>query len=268
MQEYSRAETDPCLLPVGQPPLSNMRRNVSFAKVHVREYKIGLGDQPCSSGPPVGLGWEFRETLDTDVEEYEAARKSTRRCSHEMKMPAAVRVAKLLEHGHSKEDIRKTAVQSRRAMTGRIASANQTEACFVAAQALESLGRKMKRVVVGKKELSRKDLLNAGGDVQLLRSSPQMRRAYSMGEFLTQSEDGRSRLRGILKTSKSASVKDPISEALTEEESDSDGSHKSGEVRRVASLDERQLVLSGDQPTKEVNVPVDGQGEEEDGLFF
>jgi len=38
---------------------SSGRRSVQFGHVFIREYERALGDSPCSTGPPIGLGWKY-----------------------------------------------------------------------------------------------------------------------------------------------------------------------------------------------------------------
>lgn len=38
---------------------SSGRRCVHFGHLFIREYERTLGDSPCSTGPPIGLGWKY-----------------------------------------------------------------------------------------------------------------------------------------------------------------------------------------------------------------
>lgn len=52
------------------------RRQVSFSKLHVREYNVVFGDHPCCmSGPPLTLGWNHESEDVLSLEEYESSRK-------------------------------------------------------------------------------------------------------------------------------------------------------------------------------------------------
>jgi hypothetical protein len=60
-------------------PSPTMKPNVSFSKLDIREYGIALSDHPsCSCGPPIQLGWNYSETKDLKLEEYETIRSSLR----------------------------------------------------------------------------------------------------------------------------------------------------------------------------------------------
>mmetsp|Transcript_12974 Transcript_12974/g.24625 ORF Transcript_12974/g.24625 Transcript_12974/m.24625 type:complete len:254 (+) Transcript_12974:160-921(+) len=253
-----------------------MRRNVSFAKVTVREYEQTLGDQPCASGPPVSLGWEFQDALAADVEDYEASREGLRRIGHEMKMPPSVRVQKLLDNGLTRHQINQTAISSRKAMQGRVQTAKESEARHLAAKALESLGRKVKRVV--RRNNSSDDLwwmqaAQSSNATEGFRSScPEMRRVQSMGEFLTKGStlllsSGPVPTRGILKSSQPTSNND----ADTVEESDSDTSPNLG--RRCVSMNENHMPTDLGRPVEEVSTaeqpnPSASNEADEDGMFF
>ncbi|GAX22054.1 hypothetical protein FisN_6Hh301 [Fistulifera solaris] len=60
-------------------PSPTMKPTVSFSKLDIREYGIALSDHPsCSCGPPIQLGWNYSETKDLKLEEYETIRSSLR----------------------------------------------------------------------------------------------------------------------------------------------------------------------------------------------
>jgi hypothetical protein len=86
--------------------LNTMKRTVSFGTLRTREYNVALSDHPsCSCGPPIQLGWEFREKEPVGVHEYELSR-SPRRSPHDMVLNYHVRHYLLLKRaGYSPEDI-------------------------------------------------------------------------------------------------------------------------------------------------------------------
>eukprot|EP00567_Pseudictyota_dubia_P018122 CAMPEP_0197438996 /NCGR_PEP_ID=MMETSP1175-20131217/5836_1 /TAXON_ID=1003142 /ORGANISM="Triceratium dubium, Strain CCMP147" /LENGTH=332 /DNA_ID=CAMNT_0042968817 /DNA_START=96 /DNA_END=1095 /DNA_ORIENTATION=+ len=66
---------------------SARQKRVSFGQLSVRKYPIVLGDHPeCSCGPPVTIGWMYREFNPVDVDEYEK-RRSARKIGMEMILP-------------------------------------------------------------------------------------------------------------------------------------------------------------------------------------
>ena len=72
--------------PIKQPP-----RSVSFTSVHVQEYSRILGDHPCcSSGLPLGLGWEVESKTSFEFEDYEKNR-SRRRGRKEVRLGCEAR---------------------------------------------------------------------------------------------------------------------------------------------------------------------------------
>ena len=82
------------------------RNNVSFGKLQTREYNIALSDHPsCSFGPPIQLGWEFKDLSTVSLDDYEKVR-SPRRSPHEMVLSYNMRKYLLLKRaGYSKNEI-------------------------------------------------------------------------------------------------------------------------------------------------------------------
>jgi hypothetical protein len=75
------------------------RQNVSFADVKLREYTLSLGQNPsCSEGPPIELGWEFREQTPVPLEHYEEIKaRQPRRRLQELILSNRARRLMLLE---------------------------------------------------------------------------------------------------------------------------------------------------------------------------
>jgi hypothetical protein len=87
---------------------SSLKRNVSFSSLEVREYNIALSDHPsCSYGPPIQLGWDYRQKKAVQVEEYEETRsQQPRRGRHELVLSYNVRRHLLLKRaGYSDQDL-------------------------------------------------------------------------------------------------------------------------------------------------------------------
>lgn len=78
---------------------SNISKEVKFDNVKIREYNISLSQNPsCSEGPPVELGWQFREPPPVNLQEYELQRKPFRRRSlHDLILSDSVRRRMLLQ---------------------------------------------------------------------------------------------------------------------------------------------------------------------------
>jgi hypothetical protein len=58
------------------------KRTVSFSQLEIKEFKMSLGDHPCSStGPPVMLDWGSQPTLErvVSLDEYERMRSPRRK---------------------------------------------------------------------------------------------------------------------------------------------------------------------------------------------
>ena len=53
--------------------------HVEFGVINVREYNVELGNHPdCRDGPPLALGWRYRDLKRIDLETYEACRPPRR----------------------------------------------------------------------------------------------------------------------------------------------------------------------------------------------
>lgn len=67
-------------------------RRVAFDKIHIRQYKRSLGDNPSvSSGPALAIGWEYDpHVLELDVDSYESLR-GDRRHKQEMALSRSTR---------------------------------------------------------------------------------------------------------------------------------------------------------------------------------
>lgn len=86
---------------------SDSKRSVSFSCVDVREYDVTLGDNPaCSAGPPISLGWKYKDGTRQDLRAYEAKRYITRRKKKkELRLSSNNRKRLLKELGFSSDQI-------------------------------------------------------------------------------------------------------------------------------------------------------------------
>lgn len=129
----------------------NLRREVSFKDVVVRDYSMTLGDNPsCSYGPPVCLGWEYEDMGALNLEEYEACR-GKRRGMRQMVLSYYRRVEILEGAGHSKNEI-----QSVTRQVNKLKRQRDTTKFFAPVMGVEmvvrSAGRKAKRAFDGPKK--------------------------------------------------------------------------------------------------------------------
>jgi len=123
-----------------------MKRNVSFSKLHFREYALTLGDNPsCSYGVPVGLSDDYSCGGMFDLEDYEQKR-GDRRSQRQMHMNYLMRQKLLIVDGGFTQHELKEAVKEvnrikfHRDMTKALTATGRTE------EALESGVRKLKRL--------------------------------------------------------------------------------------------------------------------------
>lgn len=129
----------------------NLRREVSFKDVEVRDYSMTLGDNPsCSYGPPVCLDWEYEDSGALNFEEYEA-RRGKRRSLRQMVLSYYRRVEILEGAGHSKNEIQSVTRQvnklkRQREITKFFAPVMRVE------MVVRSAGRKAKRAFDGPKK--------------------------------------------------------------------------------------------------------------------
>jgi len=57
------------------PLSSSSGKSVVFGDIRTRSYNLVLGDHPCCSmGCPLSLGWEYQQSPDVSLDEYEATR--------------------------------------------------------------------------------------------------------------------------------------------------------------------------------------------------
>lgn len=83
-----------------------VKRNISFASVHIREHERIAGDNPCvTSGVPLSIGWGSVQHNAIDIDLYEKS-KGPSRDKIEMMVPAAIRKSMLRdEFGVSIKDL-------------------------------------------------------------------------------------------------------------------------------------------------------------------
>ena len=129
------------------PSMSNaggMRRNISFSKIHIREYDMTLGDNPsCSFGPPVQLSWDASHETQMCIEKYEETREP-RRTKRQLVMSYCVRMQLLrCESRISRQELTTAIKEVRRIQKNRKKTKNMLVVQPVE-ELLESLFRRRK----------------------------------------------------------------------------------------------------------------------------
>lgn len=127
-------------------PSLRVKRNVSFSNISMRNYPLTLGDNPSVSyGPPTTLDWEFEETGELSLDDYEHNRAPRRR-PREMVLNYYQRKAILERNGCSEEEIKKARHQAERSKRQRNTTKSMIQFMWVE-DAVQSVGRKTKRAV-------------------------------------------------------------------------------------------------------------------------
>jgi hypothetical protein len=120
--------------------------SLRFDKVVVRNYDRILTDNPaCTTGPSVGLGWEYVEE-DFDIEDYEMDRGRLRR-TNELLLNRAQREKLVRDLGYTERDIAAAVrggnkIKSRRRQTINNLGAYKME------EAVENAGKRVKRMLL------------------------------------------------------------------------------------------------------------------------
>jgi len=103
-------------------PKEGPKKTVNFDDVHIREFKVTLGDHPSvTQGPPVTLDWTPVATHVLGVDQFETTedqKPRERRSSAELKMPPQVR-KNLLNGDHTKQEMKQAEAAARRIQSQR-----------------------------------------------------------------------------------------------------------------------------------------------------
>lgn len=128
----------------------NMKRNVSFTSLEVREYEITLGDHPAvSNGPPIGLSWSYNEAERVDLDLFEATR-GPRRSRHQMVMGSNLRRKILRDSaGFSNSEIKNATMEALKIKKSRVKSVSKMNPTKIE-EAFASALKKVKKVIPGK----------------------------------------------------------------------------------------------------------------------
>ena len=122
-------------------------RKVAFNEIEIREFPVGLGDNPAVlSGPPIALEWEPQKTHVLSVDAYEGAMGEgiVRRRGKELKMPSSVREGLLLEGSYSKEEIKQATKAAKLVRRQRHTTITTVDIEHIE-EFVESVGRKIQR---------------------------------------------------------------------------------------------------------------------------
>lgn len=82
-----------------------LKKSVSFRSILIREHSRDINMNPCvSSGPAVGLGWDFQDLPAYDLIAFEENRPPARSRS-ELQIPRSIRESILQEQGVTRSEI-------------------------------------------------------------------------------------------------------------------------------------------------------------------
>lgn len=128
-------------------PSSNMKKSVSFASIFIREHCRDICLNPSvSSGPAVGLGWDFHDhPTGYDVSLFEETRPP-RRTRSEFQLPRPVRERLLQDTGISKQEL-VAAVRAINVAKRQRQHSVATQDTDGAAMAIEWMSGKVKKIV-------------------------------------------------------------------------------------------------------------------------
>lgn len=139
-----------------KPGLKKSRSKVSFQEVTIREYDQTLGDNPSTFGPPMALDWNYEQYLPMCIDLYEMDRGS-RRNLNQMRLNGQQRKNTLVHmFGHSEEEVDKALKEGEKIRFQRSVTRQMLPFAKIE-DALESSGRKIKRVLSLKKDKSKKE---------------------------------------------------------------------------------------------------------------
>ena len=102
---FSPARKSQVLRTLSSDSSQDLDKCVRFNTVEFREYSRILGDSSAtSSGPPVGIGWEYNQEIILDVDRYETC-IGPRRTRQEFTIDPFTRGCMLRDVGYSRQEI-------------------------------------------------------------------------------------------------------------------------------------------------------------------
>ena len=138
MPDFLRGHSDP----------GTRDMHVKFGIISVRTYERVLGDNPCSNGPPISIGWNYNPKRTVSVDDFEKVRLETRRLSHgELVLNRLKRESILMAVGYSRAELaeavrRNVKIKNQRRQTVHNLAVSKPE------EAVEIVKRKVKNIFV------------------------------------------------------------------------------------------------------------------------
>jgi hypothetical protein len=123
------------------------KRSVDFSTVQVRFYERIMCDNPaCTSGPSVGIGWNYENEVSVNIDRYENSRGRPIRSGLELSLSRERREKLLRDWGYTDRDIASGVRELNRLKSGRRQTVNNLGAERLE-EALESLTSKVKKAL-------------------------------------------------------------------------------------------------------------------------
>lgn len=131
--------------------VASLDRLVQFNEIQIREYERTVGDNPSvTKGPPVSIGWNYKEKESKPLEEYENTREERKNISN-LVLSKRIRTEIILESGVSRKEMAAVVRQTNAAKNKRRTTVNNIGTITRAEELWESALRKVNRFVRRKK---------------------------------------------------------------------------------------------------------------------
>ena len=124
--------------------IPSSRKSVQFSTVEIREYPIILGDNPCTSGPPITIDWKHSSQTKLDLDLHRKLNPLQRHKS-ELAIPSMFRHIILCNAGFSDFDIEQAMDTASLIRTQRIDSMKSPRMSRI--RELKNVASKFKRIV-------------------------------------------------------------------------------------------------------------------------
>lgn len=127
------------------------KKQVSFQYVEVREYELGLCDNPeCYLGPAIGLGWNYNSLAKVSLEDYEK-NQAPPRPSKELHLTRERRQEMLKNSAFTNKEIRTVTLAKAKTRAQRSRTTQNLHFAPIE-EKLESLTRRTKRLILRRKK--------------------------------------------------------------------------------------------------------------------